>query len=205
MSYPGQDQGGYGQPDYGQQPQYGQEPQYGQQDYSQPQYGQQDYSQQYGQGQYGQPQYGAAPSQGLPAITPKILAAVVGGFGVLQLFLGFLGAADVKGSSDGPKLFESQFVAPYLLVVVAGLLALTTLLGGASKETVAIIASLNVVAVFVTIFQFASMDGDAGGGAIVLLIFSILLALVSVFWLVVAAGFVKVAPAAAAAPAPYQG
>lgn len=199
MSYPqsGQNSGAYGQPDYGQQ---------------------------YGQPAYGQPQY-PQPSQGLPPLTPRILAAVVGGLGVLQLFLGFLGVASIETpdwvhdipaeyrgeytSQDSPKIFESWAVMPYVLLALVGLLALATLVIGTSKQLVSLIASLGIAAMLVTIFQFASFEtGDEisyGAGFIVLLIFSILIALVSIFWWIVAAGFVKVASTPQAPAAPYYG
>ena len=82
-SQPGYGQQPYGQPGYGQQP-YGQ-PGYGQQPYGQPGYGQQAaYGQQpYGQQPYGQPGFNA-PMLGKPRKTA----------GLLNLFLGAIGAGD---------------------------------------------------------------------------------------------------------------
>ena len=99
MSTPQQPYGqqpGYGQqPDYGQQAGYGQQPGYGQQagygqqPYSQPGYGQQLYSQQagYGQQPYGQPGFNA-PMLGKPRRTAGLLNLFLGGVGAGDFFLG---------------------------------------------------------------------------------------------------------------------
>lgn len=225
MTYP-QSGPNYGQGDaagqYGQQ-QYGAQPQYGQQQYgAAPQYGQQyggapqspDASAQYGQQQYGQsqPQYGAPqqyqapkpPSQGLPHNISVILAAVVGGLGVIMLFCGFLAGYKVDSQyvDISYKVFESPFATPYTVFAAAGIAALLTLLVGATKQYVAGITALTVVAALVTIFQFATSHGDNGAGAILLLVFSVLGALASVFWLLVEVGTVKTAPAPGTAAAP---
>ena len=82
----------YSQPGYGQQP-YGQ-PGYGQQPYGQPGYGQQAaYGQQpYGQQPYGQPGYGQpgfnAPMLGKPRKTAGLLNLFLGGVGAGDFFLG---------------------------------------------------------------------------------------------------------------------
>ncbi|WP_454162248.1 DUF5336 domain-containing protein [Gordonia iterans] len=213
--------GQYGQPQYGATPQYGSD-QYGSAPYGQQQqygaggqqYGtgaQQQYgsAQQYGQQQYGQqygesPQYQAPkpPSQGLPANTGQILSLVVGALGVVMLFCGFLAGYKVDGEyiSRSVKLFETGFVAPYSLFVVAGVLALLTLLAGAGKQVVAGITALSLVAAIVTIFQFATNDGN-GVGAILLMVFSILGTLAAAVWLLVECGQIKTAPAGAAASA----
>ena len=80
-------QAGYGQQPYGQQP-YSQ-PGYGQQPYSQPGYGQQPYSQQagYGQQPYGQPGFNA-PMLGKPRRTAGLLNLFLGGVGAGDFFLG---------------------------------------------------------------------------------------------------------------------
>ena len=100
----------YGQPGYGQQP-YGQQAGYGQQPYSQPGYGQQPYGQQagygqqpysqpgYGQQPYGQPGYGqqAAYGQqpyGQPGFNAPMLGKPRKTAGLLNLFLGGVGAGD---------------------------------------------------------------------------------------------------------------
>ncbi|AVL99737.1 hypothetical protein C6V83_05065 [Gordonia iterans] len=213
--------GQYGQPQYGATPQYGSD-QYGSAPYGQQQqygaggqqYGtgaQQQYgsAQQYGQQQYGQqygesPQYQAPkpPSQGLPANTGQILSLVVGALGVVMLFCGFLAGYKVDGEyiSRSVKLFETGFVAPYSLFVVAGVLGLLTLLAGAGKQVVAGITALSLVAAIVTIFQFATNDGN-GVGAILLMVFSILGTLAAAVWLLVECGQIKTAPAGAAASA----
>jgi len=217
MTYP-QSGSGYGQGSYGQgegQPQYGQQAQYGQSDqYGQAaQYGQQyGQSAQYGQAQYdpqqqaqygyGQQQYTAPkpPSQGLPPQTGLILAATVAGLGILMLFLGFL--AGYKGGDESVKLFETFFALPWALFAVAGVAAALTFIVGAGKQFVAGITALTVTSALISIFQFATKglyDGaDKGAGAIILLIFTILGAIAAVLWLLIEAGFVQVAPAAAA-------
>ena len=104
-------QAGYGQqPGYGQQAGYGQQP-YGQQPYSQQAgygqqpYGQQPYSQQagygqqpYGQQPYGQPGYGQQPYGQQPYGQPGFNAPMLGKprktAGLLNLFLGGVGAGD---------------------------------------------------------------------------------------------------------------
>ncbi|WP_454929274.1 hypothetical protein [Actinomyces sp.] len=86
-------QPGYGQQPYGQQP-YGQQAGYGQQPYGQPGYGQQAaYGQQpYGQQPYGQPGYGQpgfnAPMLGKPRKTAGLLNLFLGGVGAGDFFLG---------------------------------------------------------------------------------------------------------------------
>ena len=110
MSTPQQPYGqqpGYGQqPDYGQQAGYGQQPGYGQQaGYGQQPYGQQPYSQQagygqqpYGQQPYGQPGYGQQPYGQQPYGQPGFNAPMLGKprktAGLLNLFLGGVGAGD---------------------------------------------------------------------------------------------------------------
>ena len=83
----------YGQPGYGQQP-YGQQAGYGQQPYSQPGYGQQPYGQPgygqqaaYGQQPYGQPGFNA-PMLGKPRKTAGLLNLFLGGVGAGDFFLG---------------------------------------------------------------------------------------------------------------------
>ena len=91
-------QPGFGQQPYGQQP-YGQQAGYGQQPYSQPGYGQQPYGQPgygqqaaYGQQPYGQPGYGQpgfnAPMLGKPRKTAGLLNLFLGGVGAGDFFLG---------------------------------------------------------------------------------------------------------------------
>ncbi|MFT4088240.1 MAG: DUF5336 domain-containing protein [Gordonia sp. (in: high G+C Gram-positive bacteria)] len=221
-------QGQYGQNEYGQN-QYGQadqqgSDQQGQYGYSQPagqqgygqqgygQYGQQSYGQpsagQYGQQNYGQQQgYGApAPSPaspGLPANTTTILAGVVGGLGVLMLFLGFLAGSKTtlyygfgERQTVSVKLFQTTFVGPWLLLALAGVLALLTFLLGHAKWVTGAIAALSVVSALSTVFIFATAD-NTGIGSILLLVFSILALLASVFWLLIEGGQLKVAPVAA--------
>ena len=108
-------QAGYGQQPYGQQPGYGQQP-YGQQPYGQPGYGQQPYGQQagygqqpysqpgYGQQPYGQPGYGqqaaygqqpyGQPGYGQPGFNAPMLGKPRKTAGLLNLFLGGVGAGD---------------------------------------------------------------------------------------------------------------
>ena len=99
----------YGQPGYGQQP-YGQQAGYGQQPYSQPGYGQQPYGQPgYGQQPYGQPGYGqqaaygqqpygqqpyGQPGYGQPGFNAPMLGKPRKTAGLLNLFLGGVGAGD---------------------------------------------------------------------------------------------------------------
>ncbi|MCF8589808.1 DUF5336 domain-containing protein [Gordonia liuliyuniae] len=236
MSYPQSGGYGYGQNPQGAQP-YGQPADYGQQSpgqyegqqyagqqYGQPQgydaqaqqaqaqqgqYAQQQYAQQYQQAQYGYsaPQQPANP--GLPANTPIILAGIIGALGIITLFCGFLdGYSPESGSGDGVQLFQSHFVLTYGLVTLAGLLALTTFVVGATKHFVAGIASVAVTAGIITIFQFAMMDpmfkegGSRGVGAIILLITAILSAIAAVAWLLVEGGQIKLADAVAAPAAP---
>lgn len=211
----GQDPQQYGQQaqqgQYGQQYQAGQYGQQAQQQYGQAQYGQQD---QYGQAQYGdQAQYGygapqqpKAPQQ-LPATTPKILAAVIGGLGVITLFCGFLTGSSITAgagrysSTYSQKLFSTEFSVPYGLLAVAALIALVSLILGAEKWVVGTVFSLTVVSVLVTIFQFSTNQADNGAGAIVLLITSILAAIAAVVWLLIEGGQLKLADATATAAA----
>lgn len=209
MTYP-QSGSGYGQGDAGAQSAYGQQQYgqqqagYGQQQYGQPQaaYGQQ----QYGQQQYGQQGYGyQAPKpagQGLPANTTTILAGVIGGLGVIMLFLGFLAGAKAEGyrTTVTAKVFETNFVGPYVLLAVAGVLALVTFLLGREKWVAGGVFALTTVSALVTIFQFSTVEYDKGVGAILLLIFSILAFLASVVWLLIEGGQIKTAPAVAATP-----
>lgn len=190
-----------GQQGYGQSPQqqgYGQS--YGQQGYGQS-YGQQQGYGQQGYGQQGYGQYGYSqqpvkpPSQGLPAITPTILAGVIGLFGLVVLFSGFLAAAQAYDFEV--QLFQTQYNAPYALVAVAGVLSLISLIPGVKVAAAPIVASLTVTAFLITLFQFLSVDDNASG-AIVLLIFSLLSAVLAVVWLLVEANVIKVAPAVAA-------
>ncbi|QRY63115.1 DUF5336 domain-containing protein [Gordonia sp. PDNC005] len=214
MTYP--QSGGYG---YGQDPQGAQNQQYGQQGYdaAQGQYGQ---AAQYGQqaqdpyGQQAQYGYGApqqpvpAPSQGLPANTPVIVAAVIGALGVITLFCGFLAGYSFDGgeysSRDSVKIFETSFGVPWALLAVAGLVALTTFALGVEKWVVGSVLALTVVSAFGTVFIFAGADAGSasnGAGAIVLLITSILSAIAAVVWLLIEGGQIKLAPADAAAAA----
>ena len=109
-------QAGYGQQPYGQQPGYGQQAGYGQQPYGQPGYGQQPYGQQagygqqpysqpgYGQQPYGQPGYGqqaaygqqpyGQPGYGQPGFNAPMLGKPRKTAGLLNLFLGGVGAGD---------------------------------------------------------------------------------------------------------------
>ncbi|OUC76624.1 DUF5336 domain-containing protein [Gordonia lacunae] len=180
---------GQGQPGYGQStgPGYGQQ---GQQGYGQPGYGQQG---QQGYGQYGySPQPAKQPSQGLPAITPVLLAAAIGAFGLIVLFSGFLSAAETYDFAL--KLFQTQYNAPYTLISVAGILALISLIPGIKVPAAPIVASLAITSFLITLFQFLNID-DNGAGAIVLLIFTLLSAVLAVVWLLTDAGVIKVAPA----------
>lgn len=202
MTYP-QSGSGYGQGAAGQ-PQYGQQAEYGQQQYGQQQYGQQQYG--YGQQQYGQQQYGyqapKPPSQGLPANTGMILAAVIGALGAITLFCGFIAgfkATGAYGASYSAKLFETEFATPYGLLAVAGVLALVTFLLGTEKWVAGVVFALSTVAAFVTVFQFATADADKGAGAIILLITSILAFLAAIVWLLIESGQIKTVPADAAA------
>ena len=93
-------QAGYGQQPYGQQPGYGQQAGYGQQPYSQPGYGQQPYGQPgygqqaaYGQQPYGQQPYGQ-PGYGQPGFNAPMLGKPRKTAGLLNLFLGGVGAGD---------------------------------------------------------------------------------------------------------------
>ncbi|MGW6032924.1 DUF5336 domain-containing protein [Gordonia terrae] len=192
---------GQGQPGYGQSPAQGYGDQgYGQQGYGQPGYGQQG-QQGYGQYGYSQPPV-KQPSQGLPAITPVLLAAAIGAFGLIVLFSGFLSAAETYDFAL--KLFQTQYNAPYTLISVAGILALISLIPGIKVPAAPIVASLAITSFLITLFQFLNID-DNGAGAIVLLIFTLLSAVLAVVWLLTDAGVIKVAPAvgdATAAVAP---
>lgn len=195
QQYPQSGQQSYGQsPQQGYGQQYGQNPQqgYGQQQYDQQQYGQQ---QGYGQYGYGQQQPAKPPSQGLPPFTPTILAGIIGLFGLVVLFSGFLAAA--RAYDFSVQLFQTPFNAPYALVAVAGVLALISLIPGVKVAAAPIVAALTIPAFLITLFLFLSVDNNASG-AIVLLIFSLLSALLAIVWLLVEAGVVKVAPALAA-------
>lgn len=189
----------YGQPaDYGQQyaGQYGQQQGYDAQAQAQAQYAQQQYQQQAQYG-YGAPQQPANP--GLPANTPLILASVIGALGVITLFCGFLAGVEYDtgyGSTSG-KLFEAQYNAPYILIAVAGLVALTSFALGFEKWIVGSVLSLTVVGALVTIFVFATNEADNGAGAIILLITAILSAIAAVVWLLVEGGQIKLAEAVA--------
>ncbi|WP_207924508.1 DUF5336 domain-containing protein [Gordonia zhaorongruii] len=181
---------------------------------------QQQYQQQYGQQPYAQQQYPQASyglgaqqqpptkpkSQGLPANTPAIIAAVIGALGVITLFCGFLSGYNPKNDNgEGVSLFQTHFVLPYGLVVLAGFLALSTLLVGTTKHYVAAIASVGATAAFAAVFQFASIDplfeeiGTRGAGAMLLLITAILVFVAAVVWLLVESGQLKLAPANATA------
>ena len=88
-----------GQQPYGQQP-YGQQAGYGQQPYSQPGYGQQPYGQPgygqqaaYGQQPYGQQPY-SQPGYGQPGFNAPMLGKPRKTAGLLNLFLGGVGAGD---------------------------------------------------------------------------------------------------------------
>ncbi|MBM7367429.1 DUF5336 domain-containing protein [Gordonia hydrophobica] len=218
QSGPGYGQGDAGQSAYGQQ-QHAQQAGYGQQQYGQQAgYGQQQYGQQAG---YGQQQYGyqapKPPSQGLPATTPTILAAVIGALGVITLFLGFLSAGTFSGSGTSKdieigKLYETAYALPWGLLAVAGLLAATTFLVGHSKGVVAALTALTGVGALATVFVISTGSGkgglgaydsseiksSAGVGAIILLIFAILSFIAAIFWLLIESGQVKVAGATAA-------
>ena len=109
-------QAGYGQQPYGQQPGYGQQAANGQQPYGQPGYGQQPYGQQagdgpqpysqpgYGQQPDGQPGYGqqaaygqqpyGQPGYGQPGFNAPMLGKPRKTAGLLNLFLGGVGAGD---------------------------------------------------------------------------------------------------------------
>ncbi|MCZ4578859.1 DUF5336 domain-containing protein [Gordonia amicalis] len=200
QQYPQSGQQGYGQSpqqnygqQYGHQQGYGQ--QYGQQQgYEQQGYGQQGYGQ-YGYSQQQQQQPAKPPSQGLPAITPTILAGVIGLFGLVVLFSGFLAAA--KAYDFEVQLFQTQYNAPYALVAVAGVLSLIWLIPGVKVAAAPIVASLTVTAFLITLFQFLNVDDNASG-AIVLLIFSLLSAILAIVWLLIEAAVIKVAPAVGA-------
>ncbi|MGO3327703.1 DUF5336 domain-containing protein [Gordonia sp. (in: high G+C Gram-positive bacteria)] len=217
----------YGQPaDYGQYggQQYGDQ-QYGGQQYGDQQYAGQQYGGQYGQqqgydaqaqAQYGQQyqqqaQYGyGVPQQpsnpGLPANTPTIIAAVIGALGIITLFCGFLDAVGVPDGYSGsaPRLYESFYVGPYILIAAAGVVALTTFILGVEKWVVGSVFALTVVSALVTIFQFSTAEGDKGVGGIILLITSILSAIAAVVWLLVEGGQVKLASAEATQSVPVD-
>ena len=215
----GQQYSGYGQQSGGQQaPQsYGQ-PSYGG---GQQSYGQQPQQSQQSPGRYG---YGAAPStpaasggHGLPANVQLILAAAVGGLGLLAMFCGFLAGASAGEQSVPVFGSGSQFGAPYVAIVVAAFLALTYFLPGGKTPPVAVIAALTVAGTVVALFAMVAKGDsgfDTGAGAIILLVTGILMSIAAVLWLLVDAGLVKAAgatttspsagtpPAGSAAPAP---
>ncbi|MDL9937955.1 DUF5336 domain-containing protein [Gordonia sp. ABSL1-1] len=215
--------GGYGQqPDAGQDSsgqatgaQYGQSyPQQGQQGYAnqggsaqqgyQQQGYQQGYPQQgYGQQGYGQQGYGYAqptPSAGLPPFTPLVVSAAIGVLGLVALFGGFGSVVDGLDL----EVWNAQFVGPQALLVFTGLLAFLSLVPNIDFRPAPIAVAASVTGAFLTIFQVSTIDGDLGAGAYILLIVGILIALLSVFWLVIDAGLVKVAPAAPATAAVAQ-
>ncbi len=213
----GQQYSGYGQQSGGQQaPQsYGQ-PSYGG---GQQSYGQQPQQSQQSPGRYG---YGAAPStpaasggHGLPANVQLILAAAVGGLGLLAMFCGFLAGASAGEQSVPVFGSGSQFGAPYIAIVVAAFLALTYFLPGGKTPPVAVVAALTVAGTVVTLFAMVAKGDsgfDTGSGAIILLVAGILMSIAAVLWLLIDAGLVKTAgtttspsagtPAASAAPTP---
>ena len=118
-----------------------------------------------------------------------------------MLFLGFLAAykqETFRGSTESVKVFETHYATPWALFAVAGVAALLTFLVGAGKHYVAAITALSVVAALITIFQFAGIDvGSAsnGTGGILLLVFTIVGALVSILWLLIETEMIKTAPA----------
>ncbi|MGV9672719.1 DUF5336 domain-containing protein [Gordonia sp. NPDC003504] len=212
---------GYGDPStYGQQsyPQgygqqgYGEQSGYGQQGYGQQGYGQQGYGQQgYGQQGYGQPAAPKQPFAGLPPIVAPVLAATIGVLGVVVLFCGF--AAGLTGSETDPftgqevqgsiELFASYLNAAYVLVVLTGFLAFTGLLK--SYRVAPAVAAASVAGVFITILTYVGSDLQAntehGAGAIILLVLSILIFLLSIFWLLLDLKVIKTAPVPDAAAA----
>lgn len=174
----------YGQPAYGGQPSYGQQPP-----------GRYDYG--------AQAPVQPRPSAGLPANVRLILAAVVGGLGVLTLFCGFLPGVR-EGSASIPVFgAASQFAAPYLAIVVAGLLALTFFLPGDKTPPVAVVTALTLGGTVVALFAMISKGDyapDTGAGAIILLVVGVLMSIAAVLWLLVDSGLVKTADTATAAP-----
>lgn len=195
----GQGYGSEQQPAYGQQ-QYQQAPQqYGQQQYG---YGQQ--QQQYG---YQQP----APRQGLPVNLWQYLVYAIGALGVVNLFIGFAGAIDVKGGDlSGNNLYLRFGTAALVILAAAGLTALTSLLPNQSRHA-GFVAAGSVVGALVALFSILTLPGsdssegsiDAGIGLILLCVFGFLQAAVAVAWLLVESDVIKTGPQAPAAPDAY--
>ncbi|MFT3715964.1 MAG: DUF5336 domain-containing protein [Gordonia sp. (in: high G+C Gram-positive bacteria)] len=198
-------------PQSGQGQQYGQ--QYGQAAGQAPQYGQQyagqadQYGQQYAQGQYAQAGYGQQytapkpPSQGVPANTATILAGGVAFLGIIEFFLGFLKVGSGGEYGYSAELFFTQLATPWALLSVAGVAAALSFVVGRNKHYAAAITALTIVSALNTIFMFATADGGLGTPGILLLVFSIIAALLALFWLLIENGNVKTAPAVATAGA----
>lgn len=205
--------GGYGQQQYGQQG-YGQQPQqYGQQGYGQQQYGQQpqQYGQQpqqygqYQQGQYQQQgQYGQGyqapkpPSQGLPANIGHILAFVVIGISALVALF---------------SLFDhGNYLSLAISFVVLAILPVIAADKIEARFVVPVIAALSAGALVSHIYMLIysavkSSDSPYYPSSTVWdylqLVLLLLLTAAAIFWLLIAIGKAKVAPAgsvAAAAP-----
>lgn len=117
--------------------------------------------------------------------------------GVLVLFLGFAPAAEIGEFTS--KVFDS-FNGAYIAVAAAGILALTALLPKLEATVAPVVAALSVVGALVIIFQYSTADFSLAWGALMVLILSIIAAAVAVFWLLVEAKLVKVAPTAAVTP-----
>ncbi|MFT3899216.1 MAG: DUF5336 domain-containing protein [Gordonia sp. (in: high G+C Gram-positive bacteria)] len=181
MSYPGQ--AGYGQQPNPQQP-YGQQPAYGQpqQGYGQqPAYGQQPYGQ---QGYYGQQQYAAPkpPSQGLPANIAQILAFATAGVGGLLFLLSF-----------AARTFLRDEAVALIVIGLVGALA------GLAKDkilaTLAVVfASVAFLPGIIYLIRYAGEDYGPGAMSWVSLFFALVVLAVTILWLLVTLGKVKVAP-----------
>ena len=99
---------------------------------------------------------------------------------------------------------SSPFAAPYVAIVVAGLLALTAFLPGGKTPPVGVITALTVTGTIVTLFAIVKkgdLDPGTGAGAIIVLVGGILMSIAAVLWLLVDSGLVKTGPSAPATPA----
>ncbi|MGU3292403.1 DUF5336 domain-containing protein [Williamsia sp. M5A3_1d] len=211
-----------GQQGYGQQPTYGQPGQQGYQGYGaqpgqqagqsgygqqpgQQGYGQQPWGQQaWGQGQgqqggqqpWGQPTPVKKPSQGLPAAIGTYLVYILTALGLVNLFLGFANGISFGDTAGSSTLFQSIIGVPLLVLAGAGLIAGTTLLPNITGKVSHVVAPLSVVAALMALFQIVTLpEGvSAGIGAILLLVFGLIQAVVAVVLLLVDAKVLKTAP-----------
>lgn len=130
---------------------------------------------------YGQPQQG--PGYGVPAYgggsglslsLPKILLLVVTLLGVLNMFLGFAAVLE-----NGPSFFDGAPLALPALFMIGGLTALHGVLPGGNRAGI-VPAAVSLAAAFTIVFFSLSTDGTLGIGAIMIMIFGLLQAVVAI-------------------------